>query len=33
MPKAAAYRLTWSGERGVYELSESHREQALPVLP
>jgi LuxR family transcriptional regulator, maltose regulon positive regulatory protein len=33
MPKAAAYRLIWSRERGVYELSESQSEQALSFSP
>ncbi len=33
MPKAAAYRLIWRPERGVYELWESHSGQALPVPP
>ncbi len=33
MPKAAAYRLTWSPARGVYELCENQSKQVLPVVP
>ncbi len=33
MLKAAAYRLTWSPARGVYELCESQSNQVLPVVP
>ncbi len=33
MPKAAAYRLRWRSEQGVYELRESRSQHLLPVTP